>query len=160
MIEHRGCFTENEIRLIELLDKCMSELFFAEGFVAKTGEDVRYEVNIGNSYTRVPFELQFCVRDHENLTSESNNFVQISSIQVPLEYRRRGVATRIIFLMSHVATREIGVDLYVTGTSNDLWKERLLSAGSIINSDGDIQIFYEPFMEHFNSKLMVPNYLT
>lgn len=160
MIKHRGYFTKNEFTFIELLDECMIKLFHADGLVMKAEKDVRYEVNIGSCDNKAPFVLQFCVRDHEDLASGFSNFVLVSNIRVPREYRRRGVATRIIFMMSYVATREVGIDLYVTCITNDYWRERLISAGSIVDADGDIQIYYEPFLEYFKDKLMYPNYLT
>ncbi|MCH5249996.1 MAG: hypothetical protein J1E98_08685 [Lachnospiraceae bacterium] len=159
MIEHRGNFTKNELKFIEYLDKCFLDLFFAEGSVEKTEEYIRYDVCVGSPDNRGLLTLQFCVRDNEDLAAGFSNFVHISYIYVPHKYRKRGVATRIIYLMSYVATKEIGIDLYATCLTNDLWKERLISAGSVADDDGDIQIFYEPFLNHFQDKLKYPNYL-
>lgn len=160
MIERNGSFTKNELAFIETLDECFLKLFFAEGTVEKTEEYVRYDICVGNSDKMGLLTLQFCVRDNEDLGAGFSNFVHISYIYVPHKYRRQGVATRILFLMSYVATREVGIDLYVTCLTNNLWKERLISAGSVVDDDGDLQIFYEPFMEHFKDKLTHPNYLT
>lgn len=160
MIERRGSFTKNELAFIEFLDECFLKLFFAEGGVEKTEEYVRYDICVGSSDKKGMLTLQFCVRDNEDLAAGFSNFVHISYIYVPRKYRRQGVATRIIFLMSHVATRQIGIDLYVACITNNKWKESLISAGGMVDDDGDVQIFYEPFMEHFNYKLTYPNYLT
>ena len=100
--------------------------------------------------------LQFCVRDREDLASGFSNFVHISSILIPRSYRRQSIATRIVFLMSYVATREIGIDLYVTSLTNDLWKENLISAGGEVDDNGDIQIFYQPFLDYNQDKLSYP----
>ena len=137
-------------------------LFFSiisEDLFPSIAPNVRYEVNIGSCNNKAPFVLQFCVRDHEDLAFGFNNFVLVSNIQVPREYHRQGVATRIIFIMSYVTTREVVIDLYVTCITNDFWKKRLISAGSIADADNDIQIYYEPFLEYFKVKLMFPRYL-
>lgn len=160
MIEHKGNFTQNELAFVESLDECFLRLFFAEGTVEKTGGYVRYDVCVGRSGNLGLLTLQFCVRDNEDLAADFSNFVHISHIYVPHKYRRRGVATRIIFVMSYVATKKVGIDLYVACLTNHLWKEALICAGGTIDDDGDIQIFYEPFMEYFKDKLIYPNYLT
>lgn len=160
MIEHRGRFKKSELAFIDILNECFTELFHAEGTVKKKGEYIRYDIHIGTSENRGLLILQFCVRDHEDLASGFSNFVHISNILIPRQYRRRGIATRIIFLMSHVATRDVGIDLYVTGITDDSWKESLISAGGVADDDGDIQIFYQPFLDHFQDKLSYPNKLT
>lgn len=127
--------------------------FFADGTVEKTDEYIRYDIYVGNPDNKGLLALQFCVSDSENLEAGFSNFVHIFYMYVPNKYRRRGIATRIIFLMSYMATREIGIDLYVTCHTNALWKECLISAGGIPDDDGDIQIFYEPFLNQFQDKL-------
>lgn len=160
MIEHSGSFTENELTFIEFLDKCFLMLFFTDGTVKKTNEYIRYDVCVGNSDDSGFLVLQFCVRDNEDLEAGFSNFVHISYIYVPHKYRRRGIATRIILLMSYVATREFNIDLYVTCLMNNLWKESLICAGGVTDDDGDIQIFYEPFLDHFHDKLKYSIYFT
>ena len=58
--------------------------------------------------------------------------------------------------MSYVATREIGIDLYVTSLTNDSWKENLVSAGGEVDDNGDVQIFYQPFLDYYQDKLSYP----
>lgn len=156
MIEHRGRFKKNGLAFIDILDECFARLFHAEGTVKKKGEYVRYDIHIGNTEKGELMILQFCVRDHEDLASGFSNFVHISSILIPKNYRRQGIATRIIFLMSYVATREVKINLYVTSLTNDSWKESLISAGGEVDDDGDIQIFYQPFLDRFQDKLSYP----
>lgn len=156
MIEHRGRFKKSELAFIDILNDCFTKLFYAEGTVKKKGEYVRYDIRIGNSEKKELLILQFCVRDHEDLSSGFSNFVHVSSILIPKNYRRQGIATRIIFLMSYVATREVEIDLYVTGLTNDSWKESLINAGGEVDDDGDIQIFYQPFLDRFQDKLSYP----
>ncbi len=158
MIEHRGSFTKNELTFIEFLDECFLKLFFADGTVEKTDEYIRYDIYVGNPDNKGLLALQFCVRDHEDLAAGFSNFVHISYIYIPYKYRRQGIATRIIFIMSYVATREIDIDLYVTCLTDDLWKESLICAGGVPDDDDDIQIFYEPFLNHFQDKLKYPIY--
>ncbi len=160
MIEHKGRFTKNELAFIKLLDEYFLKLFFADGTVERTEEYIRYDIYIGSSDNKGLLALQFCVRDHEDLAAGFNNFVGISYIYVPHKYRRQGIATRIIFLMSYVATKEVDLDLYVTCPMDNLWKESLICAGGVTDDDGDIQIFYEPFLDHFQNKLKYPIYLT
>ena len=85
--------------------------------------------------------MQFCVRDCEDLATGFSNSVHVSSILIPKNYRRQGIATKIIIIMSFVTTRETEIDLYVTGLTNDSWKESLIYAGGEVDDDGDIQIF-------------------
>lgn len=160
MIEHKGNFTKNELAFIDSLDECFLKLFFADGAVEKTEDYIRYDICVGSADNQGLLTLQFCVRDNEDLEAGFSNFVHITYLYVPHKYRRRGVATRIIFLMSHVATQEVGIDTYVACHTSDPWKESLVSAGGMVDADGDVLIFYEPFMEHFKDKLTNPNYLT
>lgn len=148
MIEYRGRFKKNELAFISILNECFEKLYLARGTVKKKGEYVRYEIHIGDTEKKELLILQFCVRDREDLASGFSNFVHVSSILIPRNYRRQGIATRIVFLMSYVATREIGIDLYVTSLTNDSWKENLISAGGEVDDNGDIQIFYQPFLDY------------
>lgn len=160
MIEYRGRFKKNELAFINMLNEFFTKLFYAEGTVKKSGEYVRYDIHIGNTEKKELLILQFCVRDHEDLASGFSNFVHVSSVLIPKNYRRQGIATRIIFLMSYVATKKVEIDLYVTGMTNDSWKESLISAGGVVDDDGDIQIFYQPFLEFFQDKLNSTNILS
>lgn len=156
MIEYRGRFKKNELAFISILNECFEKLYLAKGTVKKKGEYVRYEIHIGDTEKKELLILQFCVRDREDLASGFSNFVHVSSILIPRNYRRQGIATRIVFLMSYVATREIGIDLYVTSLTNDLWKENLISAGGEVDDNGDIQIFYQPFLDYNQDKISYP----
>ena len=157
MIETRGRFKKNELAFIDSLNECFVNTFHAEGTVKKKGEYVRYDIHIGNTEKKELLILKFCVRDREDLASGFSNFVHISSILIPHKYRRQGIATRIVYIMSYVATREVQIDLFVTGLTNDSWKESLISAGGVVDDDGDIQIFYQPFLDFFQDKLNSPN---
>lgn len=157
MIEHRGRFKKSELAFIDILNDCFTKSFYAEGTVKKKGEYVRYDIRIGNTEKKELLILQFCVRDREDLASGFSNFVHVSSVLIPKIYRRQGIATRIIFLMSYVATRDVKIDLYVTGLTNDSWKESLIRAGGEVDDNGDIQIFYQPFLDFYQDKLTSPH---
>ncbi len=157
MIKYRGCFTKKELMFVDTLSDCFANLFLADGTVEKIGEYVRYEIYIGHSRSRSLLILLFCVKDTEDPASGLCNFAHISNILVPGRYRRQGIATRILFIMSYIATRDANMNLYVTGIINDSWKESLISAGGVIDDDGDIQIFYQPFMDYYQDKLTIPH---
>lgn len=156
MIKYRGCFSKNELVFVDTLSDCFVNLFLADGTVEKIGKYVRYEIYIGHSGKRSLLILLFYMRDTEDSASGFGNYIHISNILVPSRYRRQGIATRILFIMPYITTRDVHMNLYVTGSLNDSWKESLVSAGGIIDDDGDIQIFYEPFLDYFQDKLICP----
>lgn len=147
MLEIKGVFSKNELAFINVLNESLSNRYSVEGTIKNRGEFVRYEVYIENPIDNDLLVLQFGVRDNENTESGGCNFVYISNIVVPNKYQGQGIATGIIILMCIVAKKKVGIEFFITGIVNDLWKESLMRMGGIEDDDGDIQIIYENCIE-------------
>lgn len=149
MIEIKGNFSDNELAFIRVLNESLTNQYQLEGTVKNRGAFVRYKGYIGNPELDDLLILQFSVRDDEDTENGGCNFVYISNIVVPYKYRRRGIATGIISLMSIVAYKKLGIAFFITGIVNDEWKESLIRNGGVEDDDGDIQIIHEEWIERW-----------
>ena len=106
---------------------------------------VRFQFFIGEPINNNTLVLQFKVIDHENIREGFCNFVHISNILIPSDYRRQGIANSIITVMALVAHTKVGIDFFITEIVNAPWKDYLLSIGGLEDEAGDIQIDYNVF---------------
>lgn len=79
---------------------------------------VRFEFFIGEPINNNTLVLQFKVIDHENIREGFCNFVHISNILIPSDYRRQGIANSILTVMALVAHTKVGIDFFITEIVN------------------------------------------
>lgn len=151
MIKVRSNFSNNELCFVNIINEYLSSQFDVSGEVKYNGDFVRYEVVFGKPEEKGDFVLQFCVRDDEDIESGCCNFVHISNILIPYKFRRIGIATDIITLMSYVATK-LKIAFFITGIVNDAWKEKLIEFGCIEDASGDLEVVFNRWAESIRLK--------
>ncbi|MEA4986579.1 MAG: hypothetical protein VB095_00750 [Anaerovorax sp.] len=159
MIEVENYFSHNEMLFINALNQSLSSKYDLNGRVIDNGGFVRYEVSIGAKEDDAELILQFCLRDEEDADEGFCNFVHISNILVPRQYKGQLIATIIITIMSFVANKQIGIGFYITGIVNDRWKESLIQMGGIEDESGDVEIVYDIWIQYLEYKLNNLGYL-
>ena len=138
-------FSKNELAFIIPLKEYFTTYFNGDihGSIEDSGSFVRYEFFVGDQIKNNALVLQFKVKDQENIDEGNCNYVHISNIVIPFDYRGQGIARAIVVLMSIVAHKQVGIELFITGIVNDRWKDNLLCLGGIEDDSGDIQIDHD-----------------
>ena len=148
MIKVNGCFSQNEMEFITTLNGFFILKYDANGTVIDNHGFVRYEIKLDKE-ERI-LVLQFCVRDQEDTDEGYINFVHIINISVPYRYRYQHIASDIIYLMSWVANKKLGIAFYITGIVNDSWKRNLIYKGAIEDDNGDdVRIAFDRWKQNY-----------
>lgn len=73
------------------------------------------------------------------LVSEEKNSSNLTNILLPFKMAGKGLGTNLVTTLLN-ASEKVGLDLFVTGFTNDRWRSDLIRKGAILYQSGNVLI--------------------
>lgn len=125
-------FSDKELVIVEALAEFLTPTFNDGKIIERWdsgGHTIRVECKDEENNT---FILQV-------LVSEEKNSSNLTNILLPFKMAHQGLGTKIVTVLLN-ASEKVGLDLFVTGFTNDRWREDLIKKGAILYQSGNVLI--------------------
>jgi hypothetical protein len=132
IIFDREDFSSRELVIVEALREHLSSIFDKGKIIERWdsgGSTIKVECQNKDNEL---FILQL-------LVSEELNSLNLTNILMPFSMAHKGIGTNLVTAIMNTS-KEVGLDLFITGFANERWRDNLIKNGAISYESGSVLI--------------------